>query len=62
MTDELDADLVADPAEAPARLSVLTPRVREALGDPDLTVREWRAGADFWADLVDTMGLSLIHI
>ncbi len=56
MIDDLDADLVADPAVAPARLRVLTPRVREALGDPALTVRQWRAGADFWADLVDTKG------
>src|SRR5262245_32508314 len=36
------------------RVGVLERSLREALNDPDLTVRAWRAGADFWADLVET--------
>jgi len=36
------------------RLSALAQSLRDALDDRRLTVHEWRAGVDFWADLVET--------
>jgi Phosphotransferase enzyme family len=43
-------------------LDALTRDLREALGDPGVTVRPWRAGTDFWADLVETRdGLAVVR-
>lgn len=36
------------------RVDRLTRRLREVLDEPGLSVRPWRAGVDFWADLVET--------
>jgi hypothetical protein len=45
-----------------ARAGALTRDLREAMGDPGLTVRPWRAGTDFWADLVETPdGLAVVR-
>jgi len=38
------------------RIGALTPSVRQALGDAALTVRPWRQGLDFWADLARSAG------
>ena len=38
----------------PTRVSVLTRSLREAMDDSRLTVRVWRSGVDFWADIVET--------
>ena len=41
------------------RIEILTPSVRRALGDRTLTVRPWRRGVDFWADLVTQAGVQV---